>query len=314
MSDDSEPELQRLRATGDPREQRLLASAQGDGAAEEARDAVFQMVLARHRADRRRAVGRSAALGAGLLAIAAGVIVYQRRESPPLTVHAETPGSALAPVGAPRASDRGSRLDGAFAACTSPVIAAGNEPLIDDFEDGDSRVPMHEYRAGNWYVFNDGTSSQIPKMGSPVIPRPVSGGAQGSHFALFTSGGKFTKWGAVMSFELSPRRCYDASVYAGVEFLARGRGEVWLNLKMTQVVPEEFGGTCKQDCYDSHQKLIRLAPNFQTYQIRWEELHQAGFGPELPFDPHSLYSIEFSVHPEQSPFGFWIDDLSFIKR
>jgi len=34
----------------------------------------------------------------------------------------------------------------------------------------------------------------------------------------------------------------------------------------------------------------------------------------VPFDSRSLFSIQFSVLPEQTPFDFWIDDVSFIPR
>jgi hypothetical protein len=114
--------------------------------------------------------------------------------------------------------------------------------------------------------------------------------------------------------EFNPRHCYDASVYGGFEFWARGRGEIRFVVKMTQVVAEEFGGSCSHDCYDGHAKRIKLSRDFQHFVVQWDELKQTGFGTPLAFDARSLDAIEFSVLPEQTPFDFWIDDVSFIPR
>jgi endoglucanase len=319
VNHDTPPDPARLRSLGDAHEQELLMSAVADQPSDETRAAALRAVLTAHRTRRRAAFARSGVLGAGLLAAAASIFLYQRREAPHLSARAETPLRALENGGAPSASANASASasaasDDALSPCSSPMVAAGKEPLIDDFEDGDSRAPMLEHRAGNWYVFNDGTGVQVPKLGTMVVPTRIPGGNGASQSALFSSGSKFTKWGAVLSFEFTPRRCYDASAYDGIEFLARGRGEIWVSIKMTQVITEDFGGSCKHDCFDGHQKLIRLSPRFQTYRVAWEELHQMGFGAPVPFDPRSLHSVEFSVHPEQTPFSFWVDDVSFSRR
>jgi len=48
--------------------------------------------------------------------------------------------------------------------------------------------------------------------------------------------------------------------------------------------------------------------------VTWAELKQRGFGQAVPFDPRSLLSLELSVDPEQTPFDFWVDDVSFLAR
>lgn len=306
----SAAEPRRLRAYGAAKERELLDSALGDRPHSRVRDAAIGRVLAARRG--RRRLVRGLAFGSSSLALAAGLVLYQMRSAPPMIARAET----VAPSVSVRATAASANpeLDSEFSPCPAPAVAAGNQPLIDDFEDGDSRVPVLEHRAGNWYAYNDGTGVQQPKGGSAVVPKRIAGSDGSNQFALFTSGGKFKKWGAVLNFEFSPRRCYDASAYAGIEFSARGRGSLWLSIKMTQVITEEYGGSCKHDCYDGHQKLIRLEAEFQKYRIRWEDLSQSGFGPKLAFDPHSLHSLELSVRPEQTPFGFWVDDVRFIRR
>jgi hypothetical protein len=174
-------------------------------------------------------------------------------------------------------------------------------------------VPAVEQRIGQWLIFNDGTGTQFPRPGT-ADPTRIPGGHGASHFALHSAGGKFSKWGASLSFEFNPRHCYDASAYGGLEFWARGRGEIRLIVKMTQVIAEEFGGSCSHDCYDGHAKRIKLSRDFQHVVVRWSELTQTGFGTPLAFDPRSLDAIDFSVLPEETPFDFWIDDVSFMRR
>lgn len=142
----------------------------------------------------------------------------------------------------------------------------------------------------------------------------IAGGRGPSHFALHTSGGKFTKWGALLAADLSARRCYDASAYAGIGFYARGRGSFNVVAKMTQVAPAEYGGSCSHDCYDSHRATIALSKNWREVRVTWTELKQKGFGQVVPFDPRSLLSLEFTVDPEQTPFDFWVDDVRFLER
>ena len=91
-------------------------------------------------------------------------------------------------------------------------------------------------------------------------------------------------------------------------------GEVRVVVKMTQVMAEEFGGSCTHDCYDGHAKRIKLTRDFQHVVLRWEDLKQLGFGTPLTFDARSLNAIDFSVLPDETPFDFWIDDVSFIPR
>jgi hypothetical protein len=115
-----------------------------------------------------------------------------------------------------------------------------------------------------------------------------------------------------LAIELNPRRCYDASAYAGVAFWARGRASLRIGVKMTQIVGEEFGGSCTQGCYDSHGVTYPLTREWKHYEVRWKDLAQRGFGAAVPFDPRSLYSLEFAVSENQPPFDFWIDDVAFL--
>jgi endoglucanase len=310
MKDDLELYPSRLRHQGSEDERSVLGSAGEDRPRAENRKAAMAHVLAVHAA-RRRARGRALSLAAAALAVAATVVLVRAhvQEPRPVTVTAEPRTSAAPSTPAPSASGANP-----LAPCSPALVAEGKNPLIDDFEDGDMHMPMIEHRAGQWLTFNDGTGNQTPRAGEPFSAARMAGGRGASHFGVHSFGGKFTKWGAMLNVSLNPHHCYDASAYGGVEFWARGRGEIRVGVKVTQVVSEEFGGSCQHDCFDSHTKRIKLSRNFEHIVVRWEELKQTGFGEAVPFDPHSLDSIEFSVLPEQTPFDFWLDDVSFSQR
>ncbi|HEY4158877.1 MAG TPA: hypothetical protein VGM29_12300, partial [Polyangiaceae bacterium] len=315
---EKDAELSRLLRTGSELEKGVLGSALEDRPAPERRKDAFAQVLDAARKRRERRWLAPVGISALCAAAATALLLPRGTPRPALPVSAEpTPALAASPTKAhPAASASGASSASAFAngfvPCSPVSVAEGSSPLIDDFEDGDTRLPLLEHRAGNWVVFNDATSTQQPRPGS-MFPAQRLDGRGSSHFGLHMAGGKFTKWGATLAIELSPRRCYDASVYSGIEFWARGHGSMRPTVKMTQVVSEEYGGSCLHDCFDAHGTLLALARDWRLYRLPWSELKQRGFGEQVPFDARSLFSIEFEVAPEQTPFDFWIDDLSFAK-
>ncbi len=301
----------RLSQRGSELEQRVLASAREDEPAAALRRAAFARVISEYRARQRRYVAGGVATAMTTLALAAAVLLVHRRVQQPVLVtpepHASSPATLKTPAPIPSGASP-------LARCAPALVAEGTSPLIDDFEDGDAHAPMLEHRAGQWLTYNDGTGTESPPPGTPFSTMRIPGGRGDSHFAVHNVGSKFSKWGASLSLTLNPHHCYDASAYAGVQFWARGRGEIRLVVKMTQVVTEEFGGTCQHDCFDVHAKTIKLGKQFEHVTVRWEELAQIGFGEPVPFDPRSLDGLEFTARPEQTPFDFWIDDVSFLPR
>ena len=323
MTREIDDDLPRLRAAGSPEARELLRSAEADAPSASARQAGMAHVLSVQRATQSRpwlliAAAVVAGLGIGYVSFfRPPPAVTPLAREPQLSASSSAlalgpergPSPAAASASAARAPD-----DDQFAPCSPAARSAGDAPMIDDFEDGDGRILRIDRRAGSWSTFNDTTGVQRPTMGGVMHAERIAGGRGASRFALHTSGSKFTKWGASLAVELSPRRCYDASAYSGIMFWARGHGKINAVVRMTQVVSEEFGGSCVHDCYDGHRSVISLASDWQLYHVRWEDLSQAGFGASLTFDPRSLFSIEFQVLTADTPFDFWIDDLSFIER
>jgi hypothetical protein len=309
MSDDQPT---RLRDEADSFEQELLRAGAEDAPPADAKTATMAHVLELQRRELSARRGRAFVAGGAAVALAAGALLVLRAPKPSVSVLAEPPPShSVLAVPVPSGSEE---PVSPLAPCSPVSVGSGHDLLIDDFEDGDTRLLVVDKRAGNWVAFNDGTGSMSPRMGAAFPAARIPGGRGESHFGLHTHGGKFTKWGAVLSVELSPRRCYDASKYAGIAFWARGKAQLRVAVKMTQVVAEEFGGSCVKDCFDGHGAERVLTKDWQRYEVRWEELVQNGFGNVLPFDPRSLFSIELAVPASRPAFDYWVDDVSFLPR
>ncbi len=300
--------LQRLSQERGTLEQELLRSAGSDRPSADLHAKALARVLEARREESSARRYRVLGAGAAVLAVAAAAAILLRAPAPPPRVAAEDPAISARPqptASAPQPPP---------GACAPVSVGTGQEPLIDDFEDGDTRLPLLDKRAGNWMVYHDGSGKQEPRPGSIFaatrLPRPRGT----SHFGLRSTGGRFTKWGAAIAIELTPRRCYDASAYAGVAFWARGRATLRVNVRMAQVVGEEFGGTCVSGCYDSHGAERTLTREWKRYEVLWADVAQQGFGTTVAFDPRWLYSLEFALPRGQPPFDFWIDDLAFLQR
>jgi hypothetical protein len=304
--------LTRLRDAAGSLEQELLRSGHEDVPAPGAKTAAMARVLEQQRRELAWKRSRTLAVLGGAVALAAGVALSLRAPKPAPPLAAEPPPShSVRAMPAPSAS---LEAPSPLAPCSPVVVAAGQDATIDDFEDGDSRLLKLDKRAGSWIAFGDGTAPQLPRLGVTFAANRIPGGRGKSQFGLHTSGGTFKQWGTVLSAELTPRRCYDASAYAGVTFWARGKARLRVGVKMTQVVAEEFGGSCLKDCFDGHSAERALSKDWQRFEVRWEELSQSGFGPVLPFDPHSLFAIEFAVPANRPPFDYWLDDVAFLPR
>jgi hypothetical protein len=307
-----EHELTRLSDEAATREQELLRSAGNDRSAPGVLPAALAAVLAAHRrevAERRMRWGL--AVAATISLAAAGLLLASGTRAPKLSAERSSPSQARSAAPAPSASTVPAPP---FVPCSPPSVGSGHEPMIDDFEDGDTRMLLVDKRAGYWIAFNDGTGKQEPRVGSVFPANRIPGGRGASRFGLRTTGTRFSKWGAVLAAELNPRRCYDASAYGGLAFWARGHGTVRVVAKMTQVVAEEFGGSCVKDCYDGHGAIRVLTREWARHVVAWDELRQRGFGAAVRFDPRSLYSIEFALPEGQPPFELWLDDVAFLSR
>ncbi len=307
----------RLSRSDDAEARALVDSARADVPDARLRSASVARVLGerrQQRARRRRAWAR-AGVGASL-AVAAALALWLQRKAPTETLVARElrPMPSALASGAAFPAPSASALPPELQPCSPAVHATGGSPLIDDFEDNDTRIAPLEHRAGFWSSTSDGTGKQWPPMGGVLQLSRIPGGRGASQFGIHLRGSKFSKWGVLLSADLSARRCYDASAYAGIAFWIRGKGHLEFGPKMTQIAPEEYGGSCTHDCYDGHRITVALSSDWQEVRVPWALLKQKGFGQPVPFDPHSLLSLEFLVLPEQTPYDYWIDDVRFLEH
>jgi hypothetical protein len=202
----------------------------------------------------------------------------------------------------------------------------GPTDLIDDLEDGDDAISEANGRLGGWYTFNDEstTGTQIPPSESFT---PTTGGAGGSAFAAATSGTGFTVWGAGMGFDLNnpsavgqigDRAPYDASVYAGITFKARGNVPIRVSLEVVGVTPTDRGGTCVpsttegEECDDLHGASLDLTSEWKEYSLAFSQLRQQGWGKAVPFAATDVTSVLFQADKDLM-FDVAVDDVGFYE-
>jgi len=193
--------------------------------------------------------------------------------------------------------------------CANRGTAQGKDALIDDFEDGDDSIVSRDGRGGYWRWARD---TDEPGTAPALLPNPRPDAKPGNRQALHVKGEQLRDWGASVELTLQPS-CYDVAAYKGITFSARGPGRIYVALRQVDVIPPEFHGTCEHDCYNAHVRKIELDDRFRDYEVRWTEVEQRGYGKPA-FDATRLHDIAFQVHPEDTPYDVWIDNLRFIKR
>ncbi len=191
------------------------------------------------------------------------------------------------------------------------VGATGDDPLIDDFEDGDLRAHVGDARDGEWYVYTDETDGCID-LGIESDDSSV----------LHAQGQGFSNWGAGfgLSFKWNPARqtncLYDAKAYSGIRLRARGNAALRLAIGTKTSTFESLGGNCPdaEGCFDRYGRALSLTSKWQTFQIDFCSLAQEGWGTGLlPFSPDEVTALDFLVR-STNHFDVWVDDIEFIPR
>lgn len=210
------------------------------------------------------------------------------------------------------------------------AVANRNEPLIDNFDDGDPGLPMPPLggRVGGWFAVNDGTTGalQMPPANDPARPpKPSSPGFDGKGYALFTQGKGFLDWGAGLGLTFSNsgamKACvYDAAIHTGIRFRATGTitgPDPYLHVHVvtTDVADREHSGTCdaaNEKCYDNFNVDVVLAAGaaWQEHMLPFADFKQAGWGAPKKFYPNHLLNLEFISGPG-ADFNFGIDQVEF---
>jgi len=194
----------------------------------------------------------------------------------------------------------------------SLVRVQGNAPLVDDFETDPGRILAEDGRGGWWFSYDDGTRGRLLREEVEV---------DGSR-ALHVVASGFVRWGAGFGASLHPATTarlgcpYDASVYSGVRFRARGHGRLRVMLADVNNTPVARGGSCTRPgarCDDHPGVWVDLEPEWKTYEYPFCTLVPEGWGGSTQgIDPSRLLAFHFRVGARQSV-EVWLDDLGFYR-
>ncbi|HTQ04897.1 MAG TPA: hypothetical protein VMI54_13620 [Polyangiaceae bacterium] len=234
--------------------------------------------------------------------------------------------------------------DCASSVCTSGkcgtdiVIPPGD--VIDDFEDGDQYLPMTNGRVGNWYAYNDGTTTGTP-MQSMSMPQIPGHRGDASVFGMHATGSGYTNWGCGFGADLdnggtgqSSKVPYDATfdddgtptLYAGVTFWAKSdMGPLAVSVVLPDGDTDAAGNICNQNPVPSpgsgagvcdHHWLasVQLGSDWQRFTVLFSDLKLESGGNPVPtsFDPSRIVSVQFRILPGTT-FDFWVDDVAFVR-
>lgn len=251
---------------------------------------------------KRRALRAQATLVVGLAALSAALLLWLKasgaaRITPEPNAAGSVPQRPVSSASPVRPPDP----------CASPAVATGVAPLIDDFEDADDALASLDGRSGFWRWARE---TDAPGTAPALLPLPRPDAKTRNRLALHVKGARLFDWGATVEVSFRPP-CYDASAYSGISVQARGPGRIFVSVREVDAIPPFEGGTCLQDCYNSHAAKLELGREWRTYQLRWSELHQRGLG-KPPLRPSRLHSIAFPIHPEDTPYDVWLDEVRFL--
>lgn len=291
-------------------EQRLLRSARLDVPRSASKARALEAALAAAEASGPRWPWRTAFAFASGVAVAATAALLLRStvEPPKPELRAEGPRAVASASSGP--VERAAPLP----PCPKLTVAQGSAPLIDDFEDRNARLSIADGREGNWMVYDDGSGKQVPPGLSPLHPERLAKVRGDSHYALHTSGGKFSIWGTILVGTFTDSGCYDVSAYSGIEFWAKGNTRLHVQLSVIDEISVDNGGLCSgKGCYSGPPKAFDLTPQWRKYVLSFAELERLNEFKKFRFDPKRVVSLNISIHREDTPFDVWIDDVSFSE-
>ncbi|OQX66644.1 MAG: hypothetical protein B6A08_19415 [Sorangiineae bacterium NIC37A_2] len=185
-----------------------------------------------------------------------------------------------------------------------------NSELIDDME---SEAGISGTQGGTWYASNDGATQQSPTGGFGRNAGIEGPGANGSSYALHTTAQvpNNAEWGATVQLDFA--QTVNASKWDGVRVWVKGSGSPRLNLVTAGTLPTDQGGTCQNNCYDSHGVRLSLSGEWKQVKIPFDTLLQEGFGTKINFDPATLKAIALQMKTGGS-YDVWIDSIEFYAE
>lgn len=194
--------------------------------------------------------------------------------------------------------------------------APADDGLIDDFEDGNTRIAGVAGRGGYWFKSADSKGSAF----EPDELQLVDGGPEHPgrvlHVAGVTSAAP-DAWGTLVGANfMTDNKTYDASRYVGISFRAKvgPEGTPSVRFKIGDINTHPDLGVCT-NCWNHFGKDMILTHEWKEYQVLFTVARQEPYwGDPKPdsITPGALYSFDFTIKPGQK-FDLWIDDLKFLR-
>ncbi|MDA0348543.1 MAG: hypothetical protein O3C20_14190 [Verrucomicrobia bacterium] len=196
-----------------------------------------------------------------------------------------------------------------------PVVASGDQPMIDDLEDGDLNGLRVDGRHWSWSQFDD-ESDGVQLL---TIQKLADAPGKGDQ-VLYVKGGGWKYNGAGLSAYLvnrvdpRPFGYYDASIYQGIAFWIKALGpkELTLRIGTQETTSLDNGGICIKNCADDPEFSFKSTGNWQFIKIPFQNFLLPGFDFKGLLDPSGIKAIHFSIDTLDD-YELWIDDLSFYN-
>jgi hypothetical protein len=197
-----------------------------------------------------------------------------------------------------------------------PVVALGDQAMIDDLEDGDLNGLKVDGRNWSWTQFDD-ESDGVQLL---TIQQDPNAPGEGDN-TLYVKGGGWQYRGAGLSAYLvnrvapRPFGFYDASIYDGIEFWIKALGPKELKFKIgsQETTSLDNGGLCIKNCAADLEFSFAITGDWQFIKIPFPSFLLPGNDTTGLLDPSRIKGIHFSIETH-GDYEVWIDDLSFYKN
>jgi len=199
--------------------------------------------------------------------------------------------------------------------CPTGIVYA-EDGLLDDFEDGNTRLAAVAGRGGYWFKSADSKGSEF----NPDDMQIVDGGPEHPGKVLHVAGstsGASDAWGVLVGANYSSEgKSYDASRYVGISFKAKVGPDSTpaVRFKIGDINTHPDMGVCT-DCWNHFGKDLALRTEWKEYQVLFTVARQEPYwGNPKPdsITPGALYSFDFTIKPGQK-FDLWVDDMHFLE-
>lgn len=201
---------------------------------------------------------------------------------------------------------------------------AGSTESIDDMEDGDAEIELHDSRNGYWYVGGDLTAGATLEPPATKFTMTELSGDRSTSVAHVKAAG-FKDWGSVMGFNfvelLTKVKPYDASAYCGISFWGKAAAATTVRFRLPDVDTHQAGGVCTDPgttgtaCYDHFGTSLSFSAAWKQYSVSFSELAQLGTGyhpADGKLKVNQLMAVEWALPGSTTKtYELWIDDVRF---